>query len=60
MGRKKETQIDVSLRQNKRDLGYIAGGTALLATTPWFQAFTPDKEKEMKNEKARIVFIVAV
>jgi predicted dehydrogenase len=53
----KPKQIDTSLRQFIKDLGYISGGAALLATTPWLQSFTPDKVKEMKKEKARIGFI---
>ncbi|WP_373840654.1 Gfo/Idh/MocA family protein [Bacteroides heparinolyticus] len=50
-------EVDTSLRQFIKDLGYISGGAALLATTPWLQSFTPDKAKEIKNEKARIGFI---
>lgn len=57
MSRKKELQIDTGLRQFIKDLGHIAGGTALLAAAPWLQSFTPEKEKEIKNEKARIGFI---
>ena len=50
--------VDQSLRQFIKDLGYITGGSALLATTtPWLQSFTPEKAKEIKNEKARIGFI---
>jgi len=54
----KENQVDHSLRQFIKDLGYITGGAALLvATAPWLQSFTPEKAKEIKNEKARIGFI---
>lgn len=53
----KTKQVDTSLRQFIKDLGYISGGAALLATTPWLQSFTPDKAKEIKKEKARIGFI---
>ncbi len=52
-----QKEVDTSLRQFIKDLGYISGGAALLATTPWLQSFTPDKAKEIKNEKARIGFI---
>jgi|LSQX01.2.fsa_nt_gb predicted dehydrogenase len=51
---KKTKQVDTSLRQFIKDLGYISGGAAMLATTPWLQSFTPDTAKEIKNEKARI------
>ena len=54
---KKPKQVDTSLRQFIKDLGYISGGAALLATAPWLQSFTPDKAKEIKSEKARIGFI---
>ena len=57
MSMKKQKEVDKSLRQFIKDLGYISGGAALLATTPWLQSFTPDKAKEIKNEKARIGFI---
>ncbi|MDD2245204.1 MAG: Gfo/Idh/MocA family oxidoreductase [Dysgonamonadaceae bacterium] len=57
MSNKKPRQVDTSLRQFIKDLGYISGGAALLATTPWLQSFTPDKAKEIKSEKARIGFI---
>lgn len=52
MSKKKPKQVDISLRQFIKDLGYISGGAALLATTPWLQSFTPDKAKEIKKEKA--------
>ena len=57
MSRKKTKQVDTSLRQFIKDLGYISGGTALLASTPWLQSFTPDTARDIKNEKARIGFI---
>ena len=50
---KKTKQVDTSLRQFIKDLGYISGGAAMLATTPWLQSFTPDTAKEIKNEKAK-------
>jgi len=49
--------VDQSLRQFIKDLGHIAGGTALLASMPWLQSFTPASAKEIKNEKARIALI---
>lgn len=57
MSRKQTKQVDTSLRQFIKDLGYITGGATLLATTPWLQSFTTDKAKEIENEKARIAFI---
>lgn len=57
MSKRKSKQVDTSLRQFIKDLGYISGGAALLASTPWLQSFTPDKAKEIKKEKARIGFI---
>lgn len=57
MSRKEPKQVDTSLRQFIKDLGYISGGAALLATTPWLQSFTPEKANEIKTERARIGFI---
>lgn len=54
MSKKEVKQVDTSLRQFIKDLGYISGGAALLATTPWLQSFTPDKAREIQNDKARI------
>lgn len=54
MPKKEVKQVDTSLRQFIKDLGYISGGAALLATTPWLQSFTPDKAREIQNDKARI------
>jgi len=54
---KKEKQVDAGLRQFIKDLGYVAGGAALLGTVPWLQSFTPDKLDEIKKEKARIGLI---
>ena len=49
--------VDLSLRKFIKDLGCIAGGTALLATTPWLKSCTPEKLEEIKKEKARIGII---
>lgn len=57
MSREKPKQINSSLRQFIKDLGYISGGAAILATTPWLQSFTPEKAREISKEKARIGFI---
>ncbi|WP_298648094.1 Gfo/Idh/MocA family oxidoreductase [uncultured Proteiniphilum sp.] len=54
---KEEKQVDLGLRQFIKNLGYIAGGTAMLGTTPWLQSFTTDALKEIKGEKARIGLI---
>jgi len=57
MSKIKPKEIDSSLRKFIKDLGYISGGAAILATTPWLQSFTTDAAKEIKNEKAKIGFI---
>lgn len=57
MAKENKKRVDLSLRQFIKDVGYITGGSALLATTPWLQSFTPDKLDEIKNEKARIGII---
>jgi predicted dehydrogenase len=57
MSKKRPKQVDTSLRQFIKDLGYISGGATFLATTSWLQSFTPDTAKEIKKEKARIGFI---
>lgn len=57
MSHKRKETVDLGLRQFIKDLGYISGGAALLATTPWLQSFTPDKARELKREKARIGLI---
>ena len=49
--------VDLSLRKFIKDLGCIAGGTALLATTPWLKSCTPEKLEEIKKEKSRIGII---
>ena len=54
---KKDDNVDLELRKFIKNLGYIAGGTALLATVPWLQSFTPEKLKELRNQKARIALI---
>ncbi|HBL32205.1 MAG TPA: oxidoreductase [Porphyromonadaceae bacterium] len=55
---KKEKEVDVSLRQFIKNIGYMTGGAALLAgTTPWLQSFTPDKLEEIKKERARVAVI---
>ena len=38
--------VDLSLRRFIKELGYVAGGTALLATTPWLKSCTPEKLSE--------------
>ena len=50
-------EVDMSLRQFIKDLGYISGGATMLAGMPWLQSFTPDKARDIKNDKARIGFI---
>ena len=52
-----EKGVDLSLRQFIKSLGYIAGGSALLASTPWLTSCTPEKLKEISSEKARVAVI---
>lgn len=54
---KNEKQVDLSLRQFIKNMGYVTGGAAMLGTVPWLQSFTPDALKEIKNQKARIGLI---
>ena len=55
MGNRKEEGVDKGLRQFIKTLGCMAGGTALLATTPWLQSCTPEKLEEVSRERrARI------
>lgn len=49
-----EKQVDLSLRQFIKNMGYVTGGAAMLGTVPWLQSCTPDALKEIKNQKARI------
>lgn len=57
MSKNKPKEVDLSLRQFIKDLGYVSGGAALLGTMPWLQSFTTDKLQEIKKEKARIALI---
>jgi predicted dehydrogenase len=57
MDKKKDKGVDLSLRQFIKDLEYVVGGAALLASTPWLISCTPDKLKDIRNEKARIALI---
>ena len=52
-----EKGVDLSLRQFIKSLGYIAGGSALLASTPWLTSCTPEKLKEISSVKARVAVI---
>lgn len=50
--------VQLGLRKFIKDLGYITGGTMLLAMTPWLSSCTPDKLEEVSKErKARIALI---
>lgn len=53
----KKEEVDLGLRNFIKNFGSIAGGAAMLATTPWLQSFTPEKKEEIKNEVARIGII---
>lgn len=44
-------------REFLRNIGYIAGGTALLATTPWLTFCTPEKSRAIAGERARVALI---
>ena len=57
MAKENKKQVDLSLRQFIKDVGYMTGGTALLSSVPWLQSFTPSKLDEIKKEKARIALI---
>lgn len=57
MYKKKNEQVDTSLRKFIKDLGYITGGATLLSATPWLQSFTPDMANDIKHDRARIGFI---
>ena len=51
MRNKIEKGVDLNLRQFIKSLGYIAGGTALLASTPWLSSCTPEKLKKSATRK---------
>lgn len=54
----KGQEVDLGLRKFLKELGYISGGTALLAATPWLKSCTPEKLAEVSGErKARIAVI---
>lgn len=57
MKEKTEKGVDLSLRQFIKNLGFITGGSALLASTPWLTSCTPEKLQEISKEKARIAII---
>lgn len=57
MNEKREKGVDLSLRRFIKNLGYLAGGTALLAAAPWLSACTPEKLRETRGEKARLGLI---
>jgi predicted dehydrogenase len=50
-------EVDTNLRQFIKNLGYVAGGTALLGTMPWLKSCTPEMARAIGNEKARIGLI---
>lgn len=53
----KQEGVDLSLRKFIKDLGYLAGGTALLASSPWLTACTPEKLREISGNRARVALI---
>lgn len=58
MSKSKPTNhVDLSLRQFIKNLGYTAGGLALLSTVPWLQSCTPEKLTSLSNQKARVALI---
>lgn len=48
----KQEGVDISLRKFIKELGYLAGGAAVLATSPWLTACTPEKLKEISGNRA--------
>lgn len=54
---KSDKVVDQSLRKFIKNMGYVAGGAAILATTPWLQSFTPEKKDEIKRDVARVAMI---
>ena len=52
-----ETGTDLSLRKFIKDIGYIAGGTALLSMAPWLVSCTGEKLREIRGGQARIAVI---
>lgn len=57
---KTDQQIDMGLRSFIKNLAYMTGGAAFLAsTTPWLTSCTPEKLEEIKKEKARVALIGA-
>lgn len=51
-------EVSLGLRKFIKELGYITGGTMLLAMTPWLSSCTPEKLEEVSKErKARIALI---
>ena len=53
----KQEGVDISLRKFIKELGYLAGGAAVLATSPWLTACTPEKLKEISGNRARVALI---
>ena len=53
----KDNNVDFGLRTFLKELGGIAGGTALLATVPWLSGCTPARLKETAGEVVRIGMI---
>ncbi len=54
MSEKEKKEVDLSLRQFIKELGYIAGTSSILSGMPCLQSFTMEKAREINNEKARI------
>lgn len=52
-----ETGVDLSLRRFIKNIGYIAGGTALLSMAPWLSSCTREKLTEIRGGQARIAII---
>lgn len=50
-------QIDLSLRQFIKNLGYLTGGAVLLSSVPWLYSCTPEKLDEIEGHKARLAII---
>ncbi len=56
MNEKKEP-VDLGLRNFIKSLAYMAGGAAILGSTPWLTSCTPEKLEEIGRRRARLALI---
>lgn len=57
MNKEKEKGVDLSRREFLKNMGFLAGGAALLAVAPWMKACTPEKQREVGHDVARVALI---